>query len=123
LAKLYGQHHHPGNKSIDLLWELVEYNNGRAILHRVSGYLKERHLHRHRWVNALCKTEVPIQLIQGEDDIISGAETIERFKQLVPAGDVCTIPHVGHFPQIESPESVVAKIESFIRKTIPLRGV
>jgi len=53
----------------------------------VIGYIAERKLYRERWVGALRKTDVPIRVINGPADPVSGRHMIERYRELIPNPD------------------------------------
>ena len=50
---------------------------------------------------------MPILLIDGMEDPISGAHMVARFRELVPAAPVVELAGVGHYPQIEAPAAVL----------------
>jgi pimeloyl-ACP methyl ester carboxylesterase len=77
---------------------------------KLIGYMAERREHRERWVGALCKTKVPVRLIDGLVDPISGAHMVARYRELVPNPDIVELPGVGHYPQLEAPDKVVTAI-------------
>ena len=43
-------------------------------------------------------------------DPVSGADMVERYEQLVPDADIVRLEKVGHYPQVEAPEQVLAAI-------------
>jgi len=75
-------------------------------MHELIGYMAERRRHRERWVGALQATSVPLRLINGPEDPVSGAHMVERYRELVPAPDVVLLPGIGHYPQVEDPAGV-----------------
>jgi pimeloyl-ACP methyl ester carboxylesterase len=97
----------PGDPEIDVFWALLSHSNGRRALPRLIRYIDERREQRERWVGALQRTRVPILLIDGTKDPISGAHMVARFRELVPAAPVVELPGVGHYPQIEAPVAVL----------------
>lgn len=92
------------------MWQLVTASSGMAVMPKLIGYMAERREHRERWVGALCKTKVPVRLIDGLVDPISGAHMVARYRELVPNPDIVELPGVGHYPQLEAPDQVVAAI-------------
>ncbi len=94
-------------EDIHLLWALLVWNDGQAVMPKLICYMKERRQYRSRWVGALQKTDVPLHLIDGLIDPISGEHLVQRFKALVPKGRVTELSGVGHYPQVESPEAVI----------------
>jgi pimeloyl-ACP methyl ester carboxylesterase len=88
------------------MWQLVTTNNGMAVMPKLIGYMAERRLHRARWVGALVEAKVPLRLIDGLLDPVSGSLMVARYRELVPNPDVVELPEVGHYPQVEAPEAV-----------------
>lgn len=89
------------------MWNLVIERDGLALLPQLIGYMKERREHRERWVGALIHATVPIRLIDGLADPISGAHMVARYRQLIPRPDVIELAGVGHYPQLEAPDAVL----------------
>ena len=57
--------------------------------------------------------EVPLRVIDGEIDPISGAHMVERYQQLVPHADTVLLANIGHYPQIEAPVQVLKHYQAF----------
>ena len=92
------------------MWTLVTTNDGRMVLPKLLGYIAERRRHRERWVRPLVEPSAPIRLINGSLDPVSGAHMVARYRELVPNGDVVVLPDVGHYPQVEAPDAVLAAV-------------
>jgi pimeloyl-ACP methyl ester carboxylesterase len=107
LAAIFGRDTPPSRELIDELWRLLRHAGGRRVLHRLIGYLEERRQQRSRWVGVLGRTSVPLRLIDGALDPVSGAHLAARYREVVPNPDVIDLPHVGHYPQIEDPDAVL----------------
>jgi pimeloyl-ACP methyl ester carboxylesterase len=88
------------------MWRLVTENDGLAVMPKLIGYMAERRAHRARWVGALTAAAIPLRLIDGLEDPISGAHMVARYHELVPRADVVELAGVGHYPQLEAPEAV-----------------
>ena len=76
---------------------------------QLIGYMTERKRHRERWVGALVNTstaEIPIRLINGVDDPVSGRHMAARYAQLVHNADIVLLDHIGHYPHVEAPDAV-----------------
>lgn len=95
------------------LWQLIEHNDGRPVMAKLIRYISERKLYRERWVGALQHTQIPLRLICGVEDPISGQHMIDRYKELIPEPDVISLAAVGHYPQLEQPQQVTQSFLEF----------
>ena len=109
MNKIFGPDSQPSAQLIHHFWEIISYNNGRRVLNKLINYIPQRILHRERWVAALQNSVVPLGLINGAVDPVSGAHMVARFVEVV--GDpayLLSLPTIGHYPQIEAPAEVIA---------------
>jgi pimeloyl-ACP methyl ester carboxylesterase len=113
LTAVFGPDTPPSAVLIDELWTLLRHADGHRVLHRLIGYMAERRAHRERWVGALTTSRVPLRLIDGAVDPVSGAHLAARYRELVPSPDVVLLPRVGHYPQVEDPAAVLAAFLAF----------
>lgn len=98
----------PDDSSLRAHWRLLECNHGRLVLPKIIQYIHERRRHRERWVGALQQCSVPLGLINGLDDPISGTSIVRRWRELLPDSKVIELPGIGHYPQWEAPEQVIS---------------
>ena len=102
-------------------WDLLVRENGRKIMPRLIRYMDQRVRFRERWVGALINTNVPLRLIDGLDDPISGGHMADRYQELVPNADVVGLQSIGHYPQNENPAGVFdAALEFWVARGILL---
>ncbi|CAN5310734.1 alpha/beta hydrolase [soil metagenome] len=94
-------------------WALLERAGGRFVLPAIIQYIRERTRHRERWVGALQRADIPICLMDGIEDPISGASIVRRWRDLLSAAPVFEFDGVGHYPQWEAPARVLAALETF----------
>ncbi|AZC22674.1 MULTISPECIES: alpha/beta hydrolase [Pseudomonas] len=113
LRQISGPQNRPSETVLDDFWSLVQSNDGPRILHKLIGYIPERRQRRDRWVEAMQRGEVPLRVIDGAHDPISGAHMVERYRQLVPRPDTVLLPGIGHYPQIEAPLAVLKHYLAF----------
>ena len=77
--------------------------------------MSDRKTHRERWVDALRDSQVPIGLINGSVDPVSGAHMIAHYKDIVGAPNFLTqLPEIGHYPQVEAPDKVAKYYLDFL---------
>jgi pimeloyl-ACP methyl ester carboxylesterase len=93
---------------MDVFSQILDYNDGRRVLHKVGRFIKDRHTHRNRWVRAMRETDVPMRLIDGPVDPNSGAHMARRYAEVIPDPDVVMLADdIGHWPQLEAPDAVL----------------
>jgi pimeloyl-ACP methyl ester carboxylesterase len=109
----------PSTKPSDELWqklsEILSYNDGRVVMHKVGRFVIDRAHHRNRWVAGMRATSVPMRLIDGPCDPNSGRHMAERYAELVPNPDIVLLDeNIGHWPQIEDPDGVLKHFLAFV---------
>jgi pimeloyl-ACP methyl ester carboxylesterase len=112
-AALFGARTQPSATELSALWSLVQGGGGLNIAHKLVGYMEERRRTRERWVGALAKTPVPLLLVDGMADPVSGGHMVQRFFELVPQPRVVALDGIGHYPQLEAPKAVVRALLDF----------
>ena len=112
-AKVFGPHTQPSEAELDAFWELIAYNDGPKVMHRLIRYILDRRANRERWVAAMQETAVPMRVIDGAVDPISGAHMVERYRELIESADTVLLPAIGHYPQTEAPAEVLAHYLQF----------
>ena len=112
-AAIFGPNTKPSAEELTEFWQLVTYNDGHRISHELIRYIEERRKNRERWVGALQKTSVPLRLVNGPEDPVSGKHMADRYRELVPNPDVVLLPGIGHYPQVEDPAGVLAALREF----------
>jgi pimeloyl-ACP methyl ester carboxylesterase len=94
-------------------WLRLVRAGGRRVLPVLIHYIRERRLRRERWVGALEYAGIPLCLVSGLEDPVSGATIVARWRELLPGAQVVELPGVGHYPQWEAPEAVVSAFHHF----------
>ncbi len=119
--EIFGQKTKASDSEIDAHWALIAEGGGARVLHKLLNYIRERRANRERWVGALQKATVPLRLIDGGADPVSGAHLYHHYKELVPNADAVLLEEIGHYPQTEAPEEVLRAVLEFHRlnRTIP----
>ena len=117
MGKVFGPDTQPSADLIQHFWELISYNNGRRALNKLISYIPQRIKYRERWVSALQTSVVPLGLINGALDPVSGAHMVARFFEVVGEPDYrLSLPTIGHYPQVEAPAEVIAGYRAFLRQ-------
>jgi pimeloyl-ACP methyl ester carboxylesterase len=112
-AKIFGPDTRPSESELDDFWSLIETNQGPRIIHRLINYIPERIVQRDRWLAAMRRGDVPMRVIDGAVDPISGAHMVERYRELIPNADTVLLQGIGHYPQTEAPALVLEHYLSF----------
>lgn len=117
MGKIFGPETQPDPALIHHFWELISYNNGRRALNKLINYIPQRIMHRERWVGALQETSIPIGLINGAVDPVSGAHMVARYLEVVgePAMRIA-LSKIGHYPQVEAPAEVLSGYRQFLQQ-------
>jgi pimeloyl-ACP methyl ester carboxylesterase len=114
LASVFGPHTQPTSEELTEFIYLFRYNGGKKIAHKLIQYMRERTVHRERWLDALHSIDMPFRFINGLDDPVSGKHLVKRFRELIPEQeDIVELAGVGHFPHFEAPKAVLKHYQQF----------
>jgi pimeloyl-ACP methyl ester carboxylesterase len=113
MRRIFGPGTQPDAALLSGFWTLMQHEQGRRVLPLLIRYMVERRRHRARWVGALQHASVPVALIIGMADPISGAHMVARYRELIQDPHITELPDIGHYPQCESPEAVLAAYQRF----------
>ncbi|UXD86975.1 alpha/beta fold hydrolase [Thalassolituus hydrocarboniclasticus] len=103
-------------------WTLISQQQGLRVFHKLIRYMSERRQFRERWVGALQNTHVPLALINGSADPISGEHMVARYRELVGGENIVQLPGIGHYPQLEDSQIVLSAVTSFLTTVIRSGG-
>ena len=115
-AAVFGKETRPDAAELRQFWQLLAHHGGKRIAHKLIRYIPERRANRARWVGALQSASLPLRLIDGPVDPISGAHMVERYRELVPKPDTVLLPGIGHYPQVEDPQGTLRAFLAFHRR-------
>ena len=116
---IFGPYTKAPDAEINAHWALIKEQGGRGVLHKLLRYIPERRAHRARWVGALEETSVPLRLIDGGADPVSGRHLYEYYLEQVPKADAVLLDDIGHYPHTEAPERTLAAFLEFHDKCVP----
>jgi pimeloyl-ACP methyl ester carboxylesterase len=117
-SSVFGPATQPDAAALQAVWQLINENHGLRVLPSLLSYIAERREHRTRWVEALQKARMPLAVINGSADPVSGAHMVQRFREVVGGSHfVAELPGIGHYPQLEDPAATLAAYQAF---TAPL---
>jgi pimeloyl-ACP methyl ester carboxylesterase len=95
--------------------ELLLYQEGNRRLPALAGYMRERYLHRERWLGAF-KAAAPIQFVWADGDPIANLEMGRALSAELPQARYTELPGLGHFLLVEDAEAVARPVLDFIRQ-------
>ena len=107
-SQVFGVAHRPTEHQLNDFWWIINVNQGKRVFCNLITYISDRKLHRERWVSALQTSTIPLAVINGSVDPISGAHMVARYQELGCRLDyVAKLDAVGHYPQVEDPQRVL----------------
>jgi len=112
--QVFGPNTKPSDAELDEFWRLIKFHDGHRITHTLLHYIADRVKHRERWVGALQQASVPVKLVDGGADPVSGRHMYEYFREMVPGAEAVCFDDIGHYPQTEAPERVLREILDFL---------
>jgi pimeloyl-ACP methyl ester carboxylesterase len=118
-SKVFGPYTKPSEGELREFWQLLSSGDGLRMAHKLFHYIPERRHHRQRWVGALQESKVPLTLVNGPRDPVSGLHMVARYRELVPRPDVVVLPEIGHYPHVEAPEGVLSAVERCVLSIEP----
>ena len=113
LAAVFGPHTQPSAAELDGFWDCASYNHGLANYHLLIRYMRERRVHRERWVAPILAPQVPLAFINGHLDPVSGKHVVDRLRALSAPVEIHDLPTIGHYPQTEAPADVLRAYFAF----------
>lgn len=90
--------------------ELLVHEDGHLRLPALAGYMRERYVHKERWIGALTRNAALASLVWAAEDPIANLEMGRELHALMPASPYQELDGVGHFLIFEDPERVVAAV-------------
>ena len=91
-------------EDLDLMWELLIRDGGRAALPKITQYLRDRVQFWHRWVGALRQSQLPLGFVWGAEDPIVGGDVAQVHHVEAPGSQLTILDGVGHYPMLEAPD-------------------
>lgn len=113
-VKVFAYATRPTEHELDQFWQNLCYGGGRYQLYRLIHYIVDRRENRQRWLAPLQHSSVPLALINGSLDPVSGAHLVQRYRSLACRLDFLVELHdIGHYPQFEAPQPVLDAVFAF----------
>src|SRR6476659_4744200 len=119
INEMFGPDTKPSRQTMERFHQILEYNDGKQVMHKVGRFINDRYTHRNRWVRAMRQTDIPMRLIDGPADPNSGTHMAQRYLEVIPNPDVVMLDDkIGHWPQIEAPDVVLENFLAFVYRVI-----
>ena len=103
---------------LNAMWLVMTHKSGVSPLVHIQQYINERNKFCKRWTEALVtcneKLHIPMMLINGVLDPISGGHMADAFETLVPKAEIVRLQDVGHWPANEAPNDVCKAFLRFV---------
>jgi len=93
--------------------ELLAYQDGNRRLPALSLYMRERYIHRGRWIGAL-QAASPVQFIWADGDPVANVEMGRALAKEVPQAKYTELAGLGHFLLMEDPQMVAKHVRKFV---------
>jgi pimeloyl-ACP methyl ester carboxylesterase len=97
-----------------VMTELMLHDEGNRRLPAAAGYMRERHIHRDRWVASLQAAAHPVQFIWAAGDPVANVGMGRALRDLCPKAKYTELEGIGHFLLMEDPETVARLVSSFV---------
>ncbi len=92
------------NHELQQMWQQIQYNAGKKVLHLVSDYINQRYTNWDRWIGALKETQIPTKIIWAAEDPAAVKEIAQLLATEIPNNELLWIEDCGHFPMLEKPK-------------------
>ncbi len=94
-------------------YESVTRRNGKRCYSRLIRYMNEREEWNNWWLTALAHSDIPVELVWGMQDPVSGPAVAHGVVKRVLRATFTPLGTVGHYPQIVAPGRVAERILEF----------
>lgn len=107
-ARLFSSDHPLTDEEGADQWALLAHDGGDRIIDRLTYYLHERVEHAARWHGALRDWPGELRLAWALRDPVCTERVLDAVTALRPQAPVRRLERLGHYPQIEEPETIAA---------------
>lgn len=97
-----------------VITELMARESGNRRMPSIAIYMRERYIHKERWIGALRETTKPLQFVWADGDPVANVELGRALRDECPNAKYTELPGLGHFLLMEDPVAVASRIRKFI---------
>lgn len=98
---------------IAVMNDLIAYQDGNRRLPALSLYMRERYIHRERWIGSL-KGADPVQFLWADGDPVANVEMGRALAKEVSQAKYTELAGLGHFLLMEDPQTVAKSVRESI---------
>lgn len=109
-ASIFSKDHPISALEVHQHWQAIQRRGGTRVYHRLIRYMTDRRTHKARWETALENSPIPLHFVWGMLDPVSGAHMSQQIHARLPRADLLELRDVGHYPQLEVPDTVSARL-------------
>ncbi len=95
-----------------LFWSLLSERKGQKFIQFIDYCIVERKQFSKRWLKAYINAPCTIDLVWGANDPLSPLHFAEKLHQLLEGSNLHTVESCGHFPSLETPNTLIQKIKT-----------
>lgn len=117
-AAVFGEAHPMTDEDATDYWNLIIFNGGNRVGHKLVSYMDERVIYADRWHGAFSGWQGDLHLAWGMQDPVAVPDILNGLLELRPGLPVSRLEEIGHYPQVEDPEGF-AKV---IRRALASSG-
>jgi pimeloyl-ACP methyl ester carboxylesterase len=110
-SRLFSDAHPLSAAEAEDQWELWTRNGGAQIAHRLIHYIGERTEYAARWHGAISNWHGDLRFAWGMHDPVATPSVLAGLRELRPSAPVAELSELGHYPQLEEPETIAALVE------------
>ncbi|GJM34436.1 MAG: putative hydrolase LipZ [Saprospiraceae bacterium] len=104
MRKIWGNSDTIHSEDMDVMWTMLEHNQGRKVLPKITQYIRERFVFWHRWIGALRSTSLPIHYIWARLDPVAREIIATTLHRETPNSTLHLLDGIGHYPMLEAPD-------------------
>lgn len=104
-ASVFGDEHPLTDADATDYWSLMTFNDGNRLGHKLVSYMDERAIYADRWHGAISQWQGDLSLVWGMQDPVAVPDILDGLLEMRPRLPVVRMPGIGHYPQVEDPES------------------
>jgi pimeloyl-ACP methyl ester carboxylesterase len=101
---------------IDDQFALMKHKDGNLRMPAIIHYYDERLRFRRRWIGALETFDGEALILWGARDPVAVMAIGEQLARETPHARLVRLDGVGHYPQLEAPDEVVAQVTQFLQR-------